>query len=681
MKKKKFWKLFLCPTIFSTLLFLPFITVISANTDNSKIKNNKNINGYEIDEKIILEEINLKSKDGKIQINYPNSMNNVSFALIKLKSNLNINDLDFNKILTINNEFIKYIKNLYPNLNLELIPFKTSFRIWINSYIPFSKNEIFFLNKIVNDSKVKNLSLIRNVNIENSDSNNNIIATKNKRKYDKNTKIKEESLNKFLKAINIFDYLKSDEFNNYLNKKNLKNENYFKVGIIETTGNLDTEHDIFSDNNIIQHNNFDINDYPNIFNYSTSNETDIHAMTVATILASKYGVAPRSDIYFSSFYNFEGNVKWPTNSKNKKLINSLITQDDLRREIMFIGWFNSIYFILKNNVKVINHSYRLGLVSKISKPLIKYLEDTFYYNHILHIFSSGNYGNIGQFIPDYKLEKNSIVVGNAVLLDNNKWILNKTSQYKIKKENEFTNSPLIVAPGTDYKLFTQNPISGTSFSAPIISGLYSLFLRQEKIINLHSNFVKPILFKSILVTGASQKNNVGEKEFKKNGLELKTGAGMPDFEKMLEIINNNQYFIHNGTGIKDLQDIKSNKKIKMKKGEKIKISLSFNKIPPLKAKNKNYSLDYSEEYRDDYLLDEELGMSHHALTLKKIDKNGNEEVVSYVDDRNSNILILNYQNNDEDSDFVYEINTFLPGNHYVVNPNQFFAVTYLKNYE
>ncbi|MDO6825741.1 S8 family serine peptidase [Mesomycoplasma ovipneumoniae] len=182
------------------------------------------------------------------------------------------------------------------------------------------------------------------------------------------------------------------------------------------------------------------------------------------------------------------------------------------------------------------------------------------------------------WIDDEKLSLNSIVVG--ALDDNSEsWKIAKNkiadySNYKTDQKYYELAKPLVVAPGRIYNPVTNNFkddfVNGTSFAAPIVTGLISTLLREKP--NLDNDDNRLIALKAILSASAISPDHSGLTK-KKNGYFEKYGSGTPDFKNMLKA-SENTYFIRDQKK-SNQETIFTSKPFWVNSNDRIKASLSW----------------------------------------------------------------------------------------------------------
>ncbi|XBE78271.1 S8 family serine peptidase [Mesomycoplasma ovipneumoniae] len=328
-----------------------------------------------------------------------------------------------------------------------------------------------------------------------------------------------------------------------------------KVGAIEVKNEFNYNFmSYFNDND------FHINDLGSIKKWNeveNGKNEPYHSTLVSLILGSKLGIDTKSTSYLSIF---------TTNSQWQKAIE---------------------WMVETNNVRVINHSY-----GDTGKDFYDYKENAFFLDFlarkygVINVFSAGNGAmerNDGKivdhpWIDNEKLSLNSIVVG--ALDDNSEpWKIAKNkiadySNYKTDQKYYELAKPLVVAPGRIYNPvtnhFKDDFVNGTSFAAPIVTGLISTFLREKP--NLDNDDNRLIALKAILSASAISPD-YSDLTKKRNGYFEKYGSGTPDFKNMLKA-SENTYFIRDQKK-SEQETIFTSKPFWVNSNDKIKASLSW----------------------------------------------------------------------------------------------------------
>ncbi|WP_027332620.1 S8 family serine peptidase [Mycoplasmopsis gallinarum] len=386
-----------------------------------------------------------------------------------------------------------------------------------------------------------------------------------------------------------------------------------------------------------------------------------HATLVSLIMSSPFGVNKYAKTYYS-FIN-------PDTQKN--LFKSLMDSYDklCKKDVKVIN--NSFDFIIKQN-------RQLYLLDKINDLIEKKSNEG-----VLFVFAVGNLredlnnGKWNAIQEERNLIKNKNVLTVAAAdidIYQNKW---KPANYSIWYENAGINveRPHIIAPGTfissDSIVYDENiiiPDYGTSFSAPSIAGLISLWLRRKeakKISGMPGIYMVP-LSKAVLAASSSQKNNsfLSKETKKKNGLYNRSGVGMPDFKKMIEITKNINFF---DAPIEEEheKELRRTKRILLLPNQKIRVALSSTMKSQLRKVTK-----LVEEYKPP------------VYGLKLVDTQSREILAETDLEHSSSIKILEYVNTTNKAITVnFKIKTKLDNSNKYINQttNKIVTAHYVEN--
>jgi hypothetical protein len=187
-------------------------------------------------------------------------------------------------------------------------------------------------------------------------------------------------------------------------------------------------------------------------------------------------------------------------------------------------------FYSSNSIFVQNHSYGTDIENFYGTQAKAYDESVVNTPTLLHVFSSGNDGELASnegsyqgvqgyanMTGNFKMAKNVLVIGGVDKSLNVNLRSSKGPAYdgRIKPE--------LVAHGPE----------GTSDAAAIVSGISGLLQQQYKTQN--GEYPDASLVKSLLIAGA---DDVGIK-----GIDFQSGYGNVNAQKSAVILNNNQYII------------------------------------------------------------------------------------------------------------------------------------------
>lgn len=188
---------------------------------------------------------------------------------------------------------------------------------------------------------------------------------------------------------------------------------------------------------------------------------------------------------------------------------------------------NDTYYV-SNNIFVQNHSYGTEIENFYGAEANAYDQSTIDIPELLHVFSSGNKGEVASnegayqgvegyanMTGNYKMAKNVLVVGGV-----NKELAVSTRSSK-GPAYDGRVKPELVTHGPD----------GTSDAAAIVSGVATLL--QHKYKEKTNKFPSSALLKSVLIAGA---DDVGPK-----GIDFKSGYGNVNGFQSMSILENGRY--------------------------------------------------------------------------------------------------------------------------------------------
>ncbi|PAK21777.1 hypothetical protein CJJ23_00325 [Mycoplasmopsis agassizii] len=329
----------------------------------------------------------------------------------------------------------------------------------------------------------------------------------------------------------------------------------FQSVFLKTIRNVKVE--IFEAENTISKTNPSFKDKNLHFYKDNKNEEETsHADRVAAIAFGEYGADTQvQDIY--------------TVYENSDHHSHLLPE--------FSSWLSKMDWLISSGVMVINNSWSYKHEkSKVNKYKFYYgySEEAYYLDFIarkygiISVWSSGNSLDKGDYVINSDtLSHNSVVVGSTNLSGTK---LSYFSEYRLADSNILTK-PLVVAPGEEYEFYlTSNPKllygkekKGTSYSAPLVTGLITTLLR-----NNYDLVGKLEAILTILTVGSKEIEGYSEKQ--SNGLNEKVGAGLVNYELMQKAANNVKTISVSDKSKEEIIDIG-----KILKGQNLTISTSW----------------------------------------------------------------------------------------------------------
>ncbi|WP_145981148.1 S8 family serine peptidase [Mycoplasmopsis bovirhinis] len=421
-----------------------------------------------------------------------------------------------------------------------------------------------------------------------------------------------------------------------------------KIGILEVWAHKFDEKFKHYFKNGIEINNLDI---PETKAWKT------HSTNVSLIAGGQYGIDKSSKIYLHTFTQLDS--EW------MRIIEKMVKDEGIR--VINHSYGLSLYLTDKNGKKYISPEYLKG-----------YSENSYFLDYIsrkygvINVFGASNDGkDENHLITGTQLSFNSVVVGalsNSASysgLKSNK--VAEYSNYRLSKEFENISKPLVVAPGKIYTTVygEYRYAAGTSYAAPIVTGLISNLMKYKEDIRNSNNRV-PIVKAILSASAVSPK--LQNLTYKTSGYEQKYGSGTVDFKAMLQAANN--YKVKTLNSNSSNNTILTSDEIKLTKGQTIKISSSwtFNAgllkervINPLLIDDRNWWNDVyntTPKYRPKDLVAEarKWGNQHeNELWLKKeemLNRQSNKWFTDYD-------LFLEQKNSNGDWIIVKRVSTIL----------------------
>ncbi|MDO6826300.1 S8 family serine peptidase [Mesomycoplasma ovipneumoniae] len=539
VKKFKKFALYLSGfTLISLIYSLPFINWNNNNNNNKQYWYSTNFSSKIDVREPFIKKLNKSSKVENLDNNFE----------LKLLLNPDFLDTDPEKITSFNIDFLEKIKKL--NLKYKEAKYSQMLPIvWF--YFDTENDREFFVKNSLKNSTISRFIVYKNEekdkqtgHVETLDDN---IPLNNNDDYHA---LFSKSLNENISIVNFQKQAAKDSEN--------QDKATSKVGAIEFLDKFNSNFNIYFNENQLT-----INDL--VSHRPKQAEKPYHSTLVSLILGGKTGVDKKSDLYLSIF---------KTNAE----------------------WHKAIEWMATKDVRVINHSYGNKLVDFKHYNENAYLLDFLARKYgVINVFAAGNgadkidedeFGknksDDNPWIDDRSLSLNSIVVGALDDNSSNSNIAkNEIAPYSnFKTGDEYLQfaKPLVVAPGQIYNVLddknqsgqSKKYVSGTSYAAPIVTGLISTLLRE--ILYVRDDFRVPAI-KSLLSVSAISPNHI-DLDKKDSGYYEKYGAGTPDFEKMKKTVDNQRFIFGNKENEGEV--IFTGNRFWVNSNERVKASLSWN---------------------------------------------------------------------------------------------------------
>ncbi|MDO6856315.1 S8 family serine peptidase [Mesomycoplasma ovipneumoniae] len=539
VKKFKKFALYLSGfTLISLIYSLPFINWNNNNNNNKQYWYSTNFSSKIDVREPFIKKLNKSSKVENLDNNFE----------LKLLLNPDFLDTDPEKITSFNIDFLEKIKKL--NLKYKEAKYSQMLPIvWF--YFDTENDREFFVKNSLKNSTISRFIVYKNEekdkqtgHVETLDDN---IPLNNNDDYHA---LFSKSLNENISIVNFQKQAAKDSEN--------QDKATSKVGAIEFLDKFNSNFNIYFNENQLT-----INDL--VSHRPKQAEKPYHSTLVSLILGGKTGVDKKSDLYLSIF---------KTNAE----------------------WHKAIEWMATKDVRVINHSYGNKLVDFKHYNENAYLLDFLARKYgVINVFAAGNgadkidedeFGknksDDNPWIDDRSLSLNSIVVGALDDNSSNSNIAkNEIAPYSnFKTGDEYLQfaKPLVVSPGQIYNVLddknqsgqSKKYVSGTSYAAPIVTGLISTLLRE--ILYVRDDFRVPAI-KSLLSVSAISPNHI-DLDKKDSGYYEKYGAGTPDFEKMKKTVDNQRFIFGNKENEGEV--IFTGNRFWVNSNERVKASLSWN---------------------------------------------------------------------------------------------------------
>ena len=304
------------------------------------------------------------------------------------------------------------------------------------------------------------------------------------------------------------DYPLSFAFLDIKNTNNSYNGSGIKVGILESTRpknmtNIPT--------NIIG-------------GYYGETITNNHTSAVASIIGGTTGIASEAILYFACYDSNEPNST--SEYTFTKCLNWLLTTKQVDIINMSARYCFSSEYVKDPNFKF-NGKYNESLKQLNSTVYINfcaYIDYVTIYNSCLLIKSAGNRGDSDREITKPGMAVNVLTVGAT----NSDWEVADLSSYI--ENDKLIGKPEVVAPGEKIVVPNIGTASGTSFAAPMVTGIAVKLMHEFPKLKTDAG-----LLKAVLMAGCDKLSSTDPI------FSDKSGFGMINYKDSRAIMTNKQY--------------------------------------------------------------------------------------------------------------------------------------------
>lgn len=257
-----------------------------------------------------------------------------------------------------------------------------------------------------------------------------------------------------------------------------------------------------------------------------ANSKEAHASNVMSLIGGKYGLAPNVSFYCAAFrYK-------PNHSDNISIIDCLnwllITQSvDIINISAFLATYDDYNINPQDGTQSVLRPNATSSASYTN--MCAYIDYAITTTGCLIVKAAGNWGDdVGtsyyQYITKPGMSINSLTVGSC----NVDKTVSAFSSFKVL--NNDIHKPEVVAPGEKIMLPNLTTLSGTSFSAPIVTAIAAKLMQEFP--KLKTN---PALLKAAIMAGCVPCADQTET------LSDKSGYGIVNYEKSRDFISTSQY--------------------------------------------------------------------------------------------------------------------------------------------
>lgn len=192
------------------------------------------------------------------------------------------------------------------------------------------------------------------------------------------------------------------------------------------------------------------------------------------------------------------------------------------------------------------------------------------------VIASGNDGSKG--VDALAMSSNAITVGNC----NNDGVIRASSSYSSAIELPY--KPDIVAPGVNIQT-PAGKVTGTSFSAPMVTGAVAQFCQLSAVLRNNPNLIKALLISSSKRTSAMKDNVIESKPLTiSTAIDRKYGSGMLNTMNMYVSFHDDNYYQTGQIGKYD-KTVNLTQHLSVKNSKMVRIAIVWDRIGVIASDN------------------------------------------------------------------------------------------------
>lgn len=238
----------------------------------------------------------------------------------------------------------------------------------------------------------------------------------------------------------------------------------------------------------------------------------------------------------------------------------------------------SIEYLISQGCNVINASVSVGYEGSYNtyNEFSTWVDHVSTYHKVTLVLSAGNKGKQG--VSNLNMSSNAITVGNCNIED----VLDDDSSYSSAIDLPY--KPDIVAPGVNIHT-PAGTSSGTSFSAPMVTGAVAQFCQLSAVLRNNPNLIKALLISSSKRTSVMRENAIESKPLTiSTAIDRKYGSGILNTMNMYVSFHDYNYY---QTGQIDKYDktVNLTQHLSVKNSKMVRIAIVWDRIGVIASDN------------------------------------------------------------------------------------------------